>query len=246
MFAFLKKFERKIEPCPRCNGSGSVGILRRHPCPDCNGIGQKELRPSWVGPALVGTFIFCFFLIMAISFLIAKPADAAGPGNETSINEGAPTFEIIVEKIGPGNTAETSECHVSNTYPESVMQWCQIITKYAHANNIPSDLIAAVILQESGGDASAYSSSGAVGLMQIMPRDGIAATFQCINGPCFASRPTIEELLNPDFNIAYGSHMLAGLIARLGIHDALKAYGPMDVGDKYADNILNIYENYQK
>jgi len=48
---------------------------------------------------------------------------------------------------------------------------------------LPEALIAAVILQESGGDPSAYSSSGAVGLMQVMPRDGIAAEFMCVNGP---------------------------------------------------------------
>ena len=74
---------------------------------------------------------------------------------------------------------------------------------------LPPNLIAAVILQESGGDATAYSSSGAVGLMQVMPRDGIAASFECINGPCFASRPTIEELQDPRFNIEYGTRMLA-------------------------------------
>jgi soluble lytic murein transglycosylase-like protein len=102
------------------------------------------------------------------------------------------------------------------------------------------------MLQESGGDETAYSVSGAVGLMQVMPRDGIAVAFECINGPCFASRPTIEELLEPAFNVEYGSQMLAGLTARLGsTREALKAYGPMDVGFSYADTILAIYENYR-
>ena len=102
------------------------------------------------------------------------------------------------------------------------------------------------MLQESGGDSSAYSVSGAVGLMQVMPRDGIAAEFECINGPCFASRPTIEELLEPDFNVEYGSQMLSGLVARQGsFREALKAYGPMDVDYSYADRVLSIYENYR-
>jgi soluble lytic murein transglycosylase-like protein len=79
-----------------------------------------------------------------------------------------------------------------------------------------------------------------------MPRDGIAASFDCINGPCFANRPTIEELQDPSFNIEYGTHMLAGLIARLGnLREALKAYGPMDVDYRYADTVLAIYENYR-
>jgi soluble lytic murein transglycosylase-like protein len=125
------------------------------------------------------------------------------------------------------------------------MQWCELITTFARQADLPPNLIAAVILQESGGDATAFSSSGAVGLMQVMPRDGIAATFECINGPCFASRPSIEELLNPEFNIEYGTRMLAGLIAKLGsAREALKAYGPMDMDYSYADKVLAIYENY--
>jgi soluble lytic murein transglycosylase-like protein len=85
-----------------------------------------------------------------------------------------------------------------------------------------------------------------VGLMQVMPRDGLAASFECINGPCFASRPTIEELQDPSFNVEYGVRMLAGLNARLGgLREALKAYGPMDVGYSYADKVLAIYENYR-
>jgi soluble lytic murein transglycosylase-like protein len=99
---------------------------------------------------------------------------------------------------------------------------------------------------ESGGDPQAYSASGAVGLMQVMPRDGLAASFECINGPCFASRPTIDELLDPVFNVEYGTGMLSGLVARLGSErEALKAYGPMDVGYSYADRVLAIYESYR-
>ncbi len=138
------------------------------------------------------------------------------------------------------------QCGVSLSYPGGILQWCEIITSFASQAELPPDLIAAVMLQESGGDATAYSASGAVGLMQVMPRDGIAASFECINGPCFASRPTIEELQDPGFNIEYGAHMLAGLTARLGgLREALKAYGPMDVGYSYADKVLAIYENYR-
>jgi soluble lytic murein transglycosylase-like protein len=144
------------------------------------------------------------------------------------------------------NPANGDYCQVSLNYPDGILQWCEIITQQADQADLPPDLIAAVMLQESGGDESAYSQSGAVGLMQVMPRDGIAASFECINGPCFASRPTIEELLEPEFNVEFGSHMLAGLISRLGsTREALKAYGPMGVDYSYADNVLAIYENYR-
>ncbi len=141
---------------------------------------------------------------------------------------------------------QTIKCEVSAKYPDSILQWCELITQSAKQAELPANLIAAVILQESGGDAQAYSTSGAVGLMQVMPRDGVAASFECINGPCFASRPTIEELKDPTYNVEYGTHMLAGLINRLGnTREALKSYGPMDMDYRYADKVLAIYQNYQ-
>jgi soluble lytic murein transglycosylase-like protein len=143
-------------------------------------------------------------------------------------------------------TDEEEGCPLSSAYPEKVRRWCELIMEFAATHGLPPELIAAVILQESGGDPQAYSSSGAVGLMQVMPRDGLAAEFQCVNGPCFASRPTIVELQNPEYNIEYGTRMLAGLLARHGdLRAALKAYGPMDRGYGYADTVLAIYENYR-
>ncbi len=137
------------------------------------------------------------------------------------------------------------QCDVSAHYPEGILQWCELITRYANQSSLSPNLVAAVMLQESGGDANAYSASGAVGLMQVMPRDGIAANFECINGPCFSSRPTIEELKDPSYNVEFGTRMLARLINKWGdVRDALKAYGPMDMGYSYADKVLAIYENY--
>ncbi len=172
--------------------------------------------------------------------------------------QAAESAELVGE---PGNTQEESSppaekieaaeeqdyaCSLSDAYPEKVRRWCDLIVEFATAHDLAPELIAAVILQESGGDAQAYSSSGAVGLMQVMPRDGIAANFQCVNGPCFASRPTIAELQDPEYNIEYGTRMLAGLLARHGnLRNALKAYGPMDMGYRYADIVLAIYENYR-
>jgi len=120
--------------------------------------------------------------------------------------------------------------------------WCDLIVKGAEESALDPLLVAAVIWQESGGDPLAYSSSGAVGLMQIMPKDGIAAEKICVNGPCFSDRPTTQELQNPEFNIRYGCRMLADLITRLGSkREALMAYGPENIGYEYANTVLGLY-----
>jgi soluble lytic murein transglycosylase-like protein len=134
-----------------------------------------------------------------------------------------------------------STCEFQEHYPAKTLPWCALIEKAANEYGVDALLIASVMLQESGGQPEAMSGSGAVGLMQVMPRDGISSTFQCINGPCFASRPTIQELKDPKFNVDYGVRMLAGLIERYGdIREALKSYGPYDVGYLYADKVLAI------
>jgi len=145
-----------------------------------------------------------------------------------------------------GLTSKDHSCFLPASYPPDVLQWCELIETSAQENGLPPRLIAAVILQESGGDPLAYSSSGAVGLMQVMPRDGIASEFMCPNGPCFSSRPTIEELEDPAFNVAFGSQMLAGLFQKHGSYrEALFHYGPMNVGYYYADLVLKIWDSYQ-
>ncbi len=200
-----------------------------------------------IGPSLVvrGALVMslfvaslCLWVIPAVSLEGSTPAlaalgasDAVNASGQSSAKDGAV----------PG-----SGCGVSASYPQSILQWCALITQYADANDLAPDLVAAVMLQESGGDRLAYSQSGAVGLMQVMPRDGLAANFVCANGPCFASRPTIQELQDPQFNLEYATRMLSSLQSRYGsLREALKAYGPKDVGYYYADKVLAIYDHYQ-
>ena len=164
--------------------------------------------------------------------------------------------DVGFQNIGDQNTsseqhnvsndaANAGDCRVSGKYPPEIMRWCGLITRYADKFGLDPDLVAALIWQESGGKPLAYSKSGAVGLMQVMPRDGKAASFRCKNGPCFANRPTIKELQNPEYNVKYGTRMLARLKAKHGgLREALKAYGPMNVGYYYADKVIGIYQKY--
>jgi soluble lytic murein transglycosylase-like protein len=137
-------------------------------------------------------------------------------------------------------SASPENCQVSGKFAQSILQWCSLITKYANNQDIDPNLIASIMLQESGGDANAYSGSGAVGLLQVMPSDGIATRFGV-----FKNRPTIKQLKDPEFNIQYGTAMFSGLVSRYGNNrDALLHYGPMDVGyEGYADKVLEIYNS---
>jgi hypothetical protein len=151
------------------------------------------------------------------------------------------------ESIKTGLDSKRSGLPISTKFPQSIQQWKGLIGTYAQENNLDADLVAALILQESGGNAHAYSTSGAVGLMQVMPRDGLAAAFFCGETPCFRNRPSTQELYNPDFNVAYGCRFLASLVNRTGnLRDALKSYGPADVGYYYADIVLSLYKKYHQ
>lgn len=148
------------------------------------------------------------------------------------------------EQSNPPSAGEESPTCSLSSLPDSIHPWCSLIDQAAQKYSVPPYLIAAVMLQESGGQSEVISASGAVGLMQVMPKDGIAASFMCINGPCFASRPSTQELLDPEFNIDYGVKMLSNLIGKYGSErDALKAYGPYNVDYYYADKVLAIKGN---
>jgi len=192
--------------------------------------------PIKPGFAIRGVFLASVVLVLLTTFVTANTTFAISPKNTSTANNGIDQ---------DAETRSKDECQVSQAYPQKILRWCHLITRYASKHNLPPDLIAALIWQESDGSPTAYSRSGAVGLMQIMPRDGVAASFECTNGPCFARRPTIEELRDPEFNIQFGTRMLAGLFKRQGnLRDALKSYGPMDSGYYYADKVLAIYKRY--
>lgn len=164
-----------------------------------------------------------------------------------SVVEAASITEDRPEEAAPQPAVEdhVGQCLLPAGVMDSVRQWCDLIQQAAAKYGVDPLLLAAVMTQESGGQPEVLSASGAVGLMQVMPSDGIAASFQCANGPCFASRPTTGELLDPQFNIEYGTRMIAGLIQRHGdVREALAAYGPYNVGYYYADKVLAILAGF--
>lgn len=210
---------------------------------------MSDIRQLIIPGAILGSLILASF---GYTVMARAPIELVKDKyNSSASQEVQSTNENKSENIGDetaqkkSNGLNKEECQVSKSFPESILHWCEKITRHSKKNNLDPDLVAALIWQESGGNPTAYSKSGAVGLMQIMPRDGIAANFQCKNGPCFVSRPSISELQRPNFNIKYGTTMLANLQRKYGdMREALKYYGPMDVGYYYADKVLGIFNVY--
>ncbi|MRS04513.1 lytic transglycosylase domain-containing protein [bacterium] len=192
---------------------------------------------------IIPGFVFAAMAVIFMTRLLYSPTQVvlANSSEETPVepadSEAEPAAAVVEESRG---------CGLPSSYPDTIQQWCQPIMQSSAYYGLDPKLIAAVMLQESGGNPDAYSKSGAVGLMQVMPRDGLASEFMCANGPCFSARPSMDELFDPQFNIDFGIMMLSGLISKFGdIREGLRAYGPMDSGYHYADLVLTIYNNYQ-
>jgi soluble lytic murein transglycosylase-like protein len=200
--------------------------------------------------AIFPGILFGVLFIICVTQFIANPHIVLASATNSNQSEPAKATNFIGEGDQNGqmpaiSAVQSGECSLSAQVPESVRQWCDLIDRYSTQTGLEPKLIAALITQESAGNPNAYSHSGAVGLMQIMPRDGIATKFMCKNGPCFHDRPSMAELYDPEYNIQWGTQFLSSLLARHGnIRDALKAYGPMDRGYQYADIVLSIHSRY--
>ena len=217
---------------------------------------QLYIVVALLGIALLGLFLTSKnFRGLALSGLVTAVILAIGiqffrqsysPPREAVFVVETPKNTITFNITGSDDPdSAISGCHLSDSYPESILRWCGLIEENGLAYGVDPNLIAAVMLQESGGNPDAYSNSGAVGLLQVMPRDGLAASFMCPNGHCFANRPSMAELYKADFNVDYGTRMLAGLLKKYGSErEALYHYGPADVGYHYADLVLAIKANH--
>lgn len=136
-----------------------------------------------------------------------------------------------------------------------------IIRQQAEEKDVPADLIAAVIYQESEF-VDQTSSAGARGLMQITP--DTADTIEKLSG---GETFVYEDLADPELNIRYGTFYLRHLLDRFDGNEAaaLAAYnaGPeqaeewggadMDEGDitfpetrSYVDEVLESRDAYEK
>jgi len=100
------------------------------------------------------------------------------------------------------------------------LRYEQIVRGHARNYDLDPDLLAAVIYQESKFEADARSSSGAIGLMQLLPdtAKGIALH---TGGTAFR----VQDLYDPEINVRYGAWYLSHLLQKYGDErTALAAY----------------------
>jgi soluble lytic murein transglycosylase len=107
-----------------------------------------------------------------------------------------------------------------------------------HAENYDLDpaLLAAVIYRESKFDARARSSSGAIGLMQLLP-----ATAKGIALHTGGTRFRIDDLYEPEINVRYGSFYLKRLLTKYG--DTRLALAAYNAGQANVDRWLEANES---
>jgi soluble lytic murein transglycosylase len=107
--------------------------------------------------------------------------------------------------------------YVRIRYP---LRYQTIVRGHAHNYRLDPALLAAVIYQESKFDAHARSSSGAIGLMQLLP-----ATAKGIALHTGGARFHVSDLDEPEINVRYGSWYLRHLLEKYGDErTALAAY----------------------
>jgi len=145
--------------------------------------------------------------------------------------------------------------YVRLRYP---LEYEHIVRGHAEQYDLDAALLAAVIYRESKFDAKARSSSGAVGLMQLLPETakGIAVH---TGGHKFV----VSDLEDPEINVRYGAFYLRRLIRKYGEAPlALAAYnaGQANVDEweaaggeigfpetrQYVDEVLELQKIYRR
>ena len=116
--------------------------------------------------------------------------------------------------------------YVRLRYP---LRYQAIVRGHSHNYRLDPALLAAVIYQESKFRAHARSSSGAIGLMQLLP--GTAEGIAIHTG---GTRFRVSDLDDPEINVRYGSWYLRHLLDKYG--DERTALAAYNAGQENVDH----------
>jgi soluble lytic murein transglycosylase len=146
--------------------------------------------------------------------------------------------------------------YVRLRYP---LEYDHIVRGHARQYELDAALLAAVIYRESKFDSDARSSSGAIGLMQLLPD-----TAQGIAELTGGRRFKVDDLYDPEINVRYGSFYLRRLLRKYEDERlALAAYNagqanvdrwlaegreeiPFPETEEFVDNVLETREIYAR
>ncbi|MGC9348173.1 MAG: lytic transglycosylase domain-containing protein [Anaerolineae bacterium] len=104
---------------------------------------------------------------------------------------------------------------LSTYWSYKIQRWDALILQEAERRHLDPDFLASLVWMESRGDPEAVGPVGAVGLMQVMPKEA-----------GFSWRPLQDELMDPGTNLYWGARTLATVV-RQGegdIFNSLAAY----------------------
>lgn len=153
-------------------------------------------------------------------------------GGRYKIHYGRIILVLLVISIAFGFLFDFACTRIEYAIYEKPAKYQGFVSEYSEEFGVPENLIYAVMKTESGFNAAAESSAGAIGLMQIMPdtylwlRDKLGEKF------------VAGVLYEPNTNIKYGTYYLSLLYDIYGNWDtALAAYnaGPGNV-DKWLED----------
>lgn len=140
------------------------------------------------------------------------------------------TAVALAALVGAGFYLEAAKptWYAKQRYP---LEYEHVIRGHAENYELDPALIAAVIHRESKFDPDARSSSGAVGLMQLLP-----STAQGIAEHTGGRRFVVEDLEDPEINVRYGSFYLRRLLRKY--EDERLALAAYNAGQRNVDEWL--------
>lgn len=158
-------------------------------------------------------------LIAAGTALIAALAALACSGDDDGalVAGTTPPSVALPPEASPADTdTDTGTSSAAIAWlPANVRRHANLIDEAAAAHAVDAQLVALMVLVESGGDAGAVSPLGARGLMQLMPPTARRVAGRHVDD---------AELDDPRVNLALGTQLLRDLLAERDLELALASY----------------------
>lgn len=187
-----------------------------------SGMGLHAL--NWVRANTVAGLSYGFVPADAVRLTAGEPALL--DGSDLSSKRWARPDAAASYAGGEGNLAETDSTHAEVALaatgstaqalaiawmPAPVGRWWTDIERVAKHYGVDPELVAIIVLVESGGDPAAKSPAGATGLMQLMP-----GTAQEVASKVGLRDFNLAGLTDPATNIELGTAYLAEQLKRFG------------------------------